>query len=130
MVLCLLQLSSYLTFNDFFARRLKAGVRPLSGAGDNSVLVSPADCRLLVYPSVEDTTSLWLKGQDFTVAQLLGPGFQNLLQHFHSPAVAIARLAPQDYHRWHMVTTLHSLTLMRRAIRSTHAMARRARGRK
>ena len=96
------QLSSYVTFNDFFARRLKAGARPLAGSNDPSVLVSPADCRLLVFPSVEDTTRLWLKGQDFTIASLLGPKFKQYLQHFKAPAVAIARLAPQDYHRWHV----------------------------
>lgn len=95
-------LSDYKTFNDFFARKLKPGVRPLDAPGDNSVLCSPADCRLLVYPSVEDTTRLWLKGQDFTMAGLLGPGFSHLLHEFHAPAVAIARLAPQDFHRWWM----------------------------
>ena len=95
-------LEEYKTFNDFFARQLKPGVRPLDAPHDNSVLCSPADCRLLVYPSVEDTTRLWLKGQDFTMAGLLGPGFAHLLHEFHSPAVAIARLAPQDFHRWWM----------------------------
>lgn len=97
-----LPLSSYTTFNDFFARRLKPGARPIACPDDPSVIVSPADCRLLVFPSVEDTTRLWLKGQNFTVASLLGPQFQHMLKHFHAPALAIARLAPQDYHRWHM----------------------------
>jgi phosphatidylserine decarboxylase len=95
-------LDSYHTFNDFFARRLKPGARPIAAPDDDSIIVSPADCRLLVFPSVQDTSRIWLKGQDFTIASLLGPRFQHLLHYFHNPAVAIARLAPQDYHRWHM----------------------------
>jgi phosphatidylserine decarboxylase len=98
-----------LTFNDFFARKLKPGVRPIAAPHDDSILVSPADCRLLVFPSIDDTTKIWLKGQDFTIASLLGPNFQHLLHHFHNPAVAIARLAPQDYHRWHMCLLSSSL---------------------
>jgi phosphatidylserine decarboxylase len=94
-----LPMDHYLSFNDFFSRKLKAGARPITEPDSDRILVSPADCRLLVFPSIEDTTKIWLKGQDFTIESLLGPGLKHHLKSFHNPAIAIARLAPQDYHR-------------------------------
>ena len=36
--------SGWLTFNQFFARELNPGLRPIDSANDNTVVVSPADC--------------------------------------------------------------------------------------
>lgn len=36
--------SGWLTFNQFFARELNPGLRPIASPGDNSVITSPADC--------------------------------------------------------------------------------------
>lgn len=36
--------SGWLTFNQFFARELNRGLRPISEPGDNRVVTSPADC--------------------------------------------------------------------------------------
>ena len=36
--------SGWLTFNQFFARELNAGLRPIAEPGDNRVITSPADC--------------------------------------------------------------------------------------
>ena len=36
--------SGWLTFNQFFARELNAGLRPVQEPGDNRVVTSPADC--------------------------------------------------------------------------------------
>ncbi len=54
-------MESYSTFNEFFARRLIAGARPIASLEDDAVLISPADCRILTFPSVEITTKIWLK---------------------------------------------------------------------
>ena len=37
--------SGWLTFNQFFARELNRGLRPISDPTDNGVVTSPADCR-------------------------------------------------------------------------------------
>lgn len=97
-----LPLEEYATFNEFFARRLVLHARPITAPEDDTILISPADCRILTFPSVEITTKIWLKGQDFTIAQLLGPDFSAEASQLVNPAVVIARLAPQDYHRWHL----------------------------
>ena len=36
--------SGWLTFNQFFARELNPGLRPISSPADNSIITSPADC--------------------------------------------------------------------------------------
>lgn len=36
--------SGWLTFNQFFARELNAGLRPISEPGSNLVVTCPADC--------------------------------------------------------------------------------------
>ncbi len=36
--------SGWLTFNQFFARRLNAGLRPIQDPWDNTVVTSPVDC--------------------------------------------------------------------------------------
>ena len=66
------------------------------------VLVSPADCRLGAFPSVMAATKLWIKGNRFTVEELLGPELTHEAPNFLGGSVVVCRLAPQDYHRWHM----------------------------
>jgi len=98
---CELNVNEYRTFNDFFARRLKTGARPIAALDDPNILTCPADCRLLVFPSLSSSHHFWLKGEELTIGDLFGDSFQHLVHHFHDPALVIARLAPSDYHRWH-----------------------------
>jgi phosphatidylserine decarboxylase len=96
------RVDEYKTFNEFFARSLRAGVRPIAAPDDPSVAVSPADCRLSVFPDVTDATRLWIKGDSFTIERLLGPRVgPQLADRYVNGSMLIARLAPQDYHRWH-----------------------------
>ena len=62
----------YATFNDFFARELKSGARPVEGEGDARVVSSVADCRLMVFETVDLAARYWVKGFGFTVGRLLG----------------------------------------------------------
>ena len=64
-------LSAYKTFNAFFYRKLKPEARPIAAPADPRVLVSAADCRLMVYGSVGDATRCWIKGKRFSLAGLL-----------------------------------------------------------
>lgn len=93
-------LASFTTFNQFFYRHLRDGARPIDAPALDAVAVSPADCRLVVFTSVECTTRLWVKGAAFTVEALL-QNDQLAARFSSSCSVVIARLAPQDYHRFH-----------------------------
>jgi phosphatidylserine decarboxylase len=89
----------YANFNEFFARALRADARPVDEPSNADVVSSPSDCRLSAFPTLDLATKCWIKGFGFTLAKLLGS--EELAQKFDGGAIVIARLAPQDYHRWH-----------------------------
>ncbi|KAG8937231.1 hypothetical protein FRC03_008251 [Tulasnella sp. 419] len=96
-------IKAYKTFNSFFARRLKHTTRPVTDPDDPLTLTSVADCRLAVYQNVAEAKKFWIKGRQFSVASLLDdPHFSKLFGS--KPSLAIFRLAPQDYHRYHAFT--------------------------
>jgi phosphatidylserine decarboxylase len=91
--------NAYPTFNAFFAREIKESARPIAEPENDLVTSSPADCRLTAFPSIDLATKYWIKGFGFTLERLLGDA--ELAAQFDGGSIVIARLAPQDYHRWH-----------------------------
>lgn len=91
----------YKTFNEFFYRRLKPGSRPICPGED--IVTSAADCRLHVFDSIDAATRFWIKGRNFSVTGLLGNA--DVAGLFLNGSMAIFRLAPQDYHRFHSPVT-------------------------
>jgi phosphatidylserine decarboxylase len=55
----------------------------------------------MTFASVHEATQLWIKGREFTVARLLGDKYKDQAERYNGGALAIFRLAPQDYHRFH-----------------------------
>lgn len=53
------------------------------------------------FESVQQATTLWIKGREFTVARLLGDAYRAEAERYTGGALCIFRLAPQDYHRFH-----------------------------
>ncbi|OBZ83929.1 Phosphatidylserine decarboxylase proenzyme 3 [Choanephora cucurbitarum] len=92
-------LSSFKTFNEFFYRKLKPGSRLPDSPEDPTVAVSPADSRMTAFETVSEATRLWIKGVDFSLKKLLGDS--QSAQDFEGGSIAVFRLAPQDYHRFH-----------------------------
>lgn len=84
-------ISSYTSFNEFFTRRLRAGARPV-GEG----VVSPADGRLMLYLDADADQPFPLKGAKRSLRTVFDGA---------APAerydIAVIRLAPVDYHRFH-----------------------------
>lgn len=89
--LLITDLSEYKTFNEFFARALKPSARPPASPGDASVVSSAADCRLQVYPTVAHAQEFWIKGNNFTLANLFGD--EQLASEFEGGALAIFRVS-------------------------------------
>ena len=83
------------SFNDFFVRRLKPGVRPIDP--DPNALIAPADSRLKVFKLHTDTI-LNIKGVSLTLPQLLGA--PSVSKQFANGICLQFRLAPCDYHRF------------------------------
>ncbi|XJO72657.1 hypothetical protein BDV3_003749 [Batrachochytrium dendrobatidis] len=90
---------SFKNFNEFFYRKLKSSARLLASPNPH-VVVSPADARCSVFPTINAATQLWIKGLNFSIARLLDSPEEG--KRFESGSLAIFRLAPQDYHRFHI----------------------------
>ncbi|MFV0590515.1 MAG: phosphatidylserine decarboxylase [Draconibacterium sp.] len=84
----------YKTFNQFFYRKLKPGARPI---GED--IVSPADGKILVFPALNDVSSFFVKGSEFTLSSFLHN--EELAKKYANGSMCIVRLAPPDYHRYH-----------------------------
>lgn len=95
--------TKYPNFNAFFAREIKQSARPIDEPENELVSSSPADCRLTAFQTIDLATKYWIKGYGFTLEKLLNN--TQLAQNFDGGSIVIARLAPQDYHRWHSPVT-------------------------
>lgn len=85
------------SFNDFFIRELKPSSRPV--VDGDPIASSPADGRFLVFPSLETCEGFYVKGQRFTLHELLQS--PSLAERYRKGSMLIGRLCPTDYHRFH-----------------------------
>ncbi|EJU00633.1 hypothetical protein DACRYDRAFT_23040 [Dacryopinax primogenitus] len=98
------ELHNYPSLNTFFSRKLRPDVRPITAPDELGVIVSCADCRLTVFETAQEATNVWIKGRHFTIPELLND--EEIVEEIGSdPSLAIFRLAPQDYHRYHAPVT-------------------------
>ncbi len=88
---------SFASFDAFFTRPLRAGVRPI--CRDPDALVSPADGRLEDAGPVHAGGKLRIKGRDYAVADLVGDPAE--AARYEGGQFAIVYLSPRDYHRVH-----------------------------
>lgn len=90
-------LESFQSFNAFFCRHLKPEARPFSK--DPDVFPSPADGKILVYPTLPDQARLPIKGTSVSIAELLKS--EAKARPYQGGSGFVLRLAPYDYHRFH-----------------------------
>lgn len=92
----------YATFNEFFTRPLKDGIRPL--ATDSNMIAHPVDgCISQLGPIVEGKL-VQAKNHDYSLQSLLGGDIATAAP-FQNGDFATIYLAPKDYHRIHMPVT-------------------------
>jgi len=73
---------------------------------DVQAVVSPCDCRLNAWETVETAKRVDIKGRQFTLGSLLGgpkavADAGVALEDFNGGSFFVFRLAPTDYHRFH-----------------------------
>ncbi len=90
-----LPVAQFKSFNDFFTRHLKKESRPFKD--DKTTISSPADGRLLVYPDASINSIISIKGMQDSVQNFIGKDIEG----FDRCSVAVIRLCPSDYHRYH-----------------------------
>ncbi len=88
----------YKSFNEFFTRALKDGVREIDA--DQTSIVSPADGAISQLGKIKDGDVFQAKGQSFSVDKLIGD--PQLAAPFINGEFATVYLSPRDYHRVHM----------------------------
>ncbi len=87
----------YKSFNAFFTRPLKEGVRPLA----NTTWVCPVDGAISQCGSIERDQIFQAKGHQYSTRALVG-GDAALAAQFQNGQFATLYLSPRDYHRIHM----------------------------
>lgn len=92
-------LGDYVSFLDFFTRRLKPGLRPQAPPVAGG-LNSPVDGALIASGRLEGGTLLQAKGLPYEVTDLLYA--DPLAERFRGGRYATLYLAPRDYHRIHV----------------------------
>lgn len=90
---------AYASFNDFFTRALKPGIRPI--CKEPVAIVCPADGAISQLGKIVNGRIFQAKGQDYSVEELLG-GDTALAREFVDGDFATVYLSPKDYHRVHM----------------------------
>lgn len=89
----------YASFNEFFTRALRVGVRRIDA--DPRIIVSPVDGTVSAIGRIADTQLVQAKGRSYSLAALLA-GSQQETARFVNGTFATLYLAPFNYHRIHM----------------------------
>ncbi|MEH2922559.1 archaetidylserine decarboxylase [Samsonia erythrinae] len=91
--------ASYRTFNEFFARPLRPGVRPIDPHAHR--LVQPADGVLSQFGPITEGKLIQAKNHNYTLEALLAGNYV-MAEKFRDGLFATIYLSPRDYHRLHM----------------------------
>jgi phosphatidylserine decarboxylase len=89
------------SWNDFFIRKLKPGMRPIEDPDNNKVIVSAADSGVYkIQSNVKKQDWFWIKSQPYSLNDMLNND-QAVVAQFVGGDVYQAFLSATKYHRWH-----------------------------
>ena len=89
------------SWNDFFTRKLKPGMRSIAQPDNNKVIVSAADsCVYSIQRTVQRSDCFWLKSQPYSLNDMLNND-NTVVDQFVGGDVYQAFLSATKYHRWH-----------------------------
>lgn len=92
--------SGWLTFNQFFARKTKAGKRPVAERCNNDIIVSTTDSVYQGCCAIDKDACVTTKGKTYSVLELLdGSPYQD---KFKNGIFTHSYLNINDYHRFHV----------------------------
>lgn len=91
--------SGWLTYNQFFARQVKPGKRPIDGENDKTIVVSPADAVFHGQWNIDDQNEITLKGIKSSISELLSNS--QYADRFKGGVYTHSFLNVNDYHRFH-----------------------------
>ena len=88
------------SWDDFFTREFRPGVRPVTRPDDDAVIVNACESapyRIARHVKLHD--KFWIKSQPYSIAHMLAN--DSLAPAFVGGTVYQAYLSPLSYHRWH-----------------------------
>jgi phosphatidylserine decarboxylase len=89
------------SWNDFFTRKLKPGMRPIAEPDNDKVIISAADSGVYsIQRNVKKSDWFWLKSQPYSLNDMLNND-QTVVDQFVGGDVYQAFLSATKYHRWH-----------------------------
>jgi len=92
--------SGWLTFNQFFAREVRPGKRPIADPRDDGVVVSPADAVFMGQWPIDEDSNITVKGVNWAISELLaGSPYEDA---FSNGIYTHSFLYIDDYHRYHV----------------------------
>jgi len=90
------------SWNDFFTRQFKPGMRPVANPDDSKVIVNA--CEATPYNIENDvklTDTFWIKSQPYSLRDMFTAAHADLATQFVGGTVYQAFLSAYNYHRWH-----------------------------
>ena len=92
--------SGWQTFNQFFAREIRPGKRPIADPRDDAVIVSPADAVFMGAHQIDERSTIRVKGAEWRIAELLD--HSPYADAFSNGTYTHSFLRITDYHRFHV----------------------------
>jgi phosphatidylserine decarboxylase len=90
----------FTSWDDFFTRQLRPGVRPVASPADPDVVVNACESApYRVNRNVKRHDRFWIKGQPYSVAHMLAN--DPWTEQFIGGSIYQAFLSALSYHRWH-----------------------------
>lgn len=99
----------YSSFNQFFIRRFKPGVRKFESIP--SKMPAPCEARYFGYENLNESASIPVKGKYMSAREVIASSKWGPL--FDDGPMLLARLCPVDYHRYHYPDTGKTLDTFR-----------------
>ncbi|KAE8375539.1 Phophatidylserine decarboxylase-domain-containing protein [Aspergillus bertholletiae] len=90
----------YKSWDDFFTRVFRSGIRPVASPDDDNVIVNACESQpYKVARSIKKRDVFWIKSQPYSVFDMLA--HDSLAEQFVGGTVYQAFLSALSYHRWH-----------------------------
>ncbi|PCH42429.1 phosphatidylserine decarboxylase protein [Wolfiporia cocos MD-104 SS10] len=97
------QYYGFKSWDDFFVRLFRPGVRPIRGPGDEFITSACESTIYKIASNVQERDSFWLKEQPYSLVDMLH--YDELVPQFVGGTVYQAFLSATNYHRWHAPVT-------------------------
>lgn len=94
----------FTSWDDFFTRRFRPGVRPIAAPSDDSVIINACESApYRIAHNVAARDRFWIKAQPYSLEHMLGG--DDFTPRFTGGTIYQAFLSPLSYHRWHSPVT-------------------------